>query len=99
MFFFHLKSLIVDENDEYGDIIQETFHDTYNNLTIKSVMMLKWVTNYCPRASYLMKTDDDMYINIKNLLRALTTRSSNNGILLGSLICNAHPISDPKNKW
>ncbi|KAF7994003.1 hypothetical protein HCN44_011272 [Aphidius gifuensis] len=94
-----LNNAVVDENDEYGDIIQATFHDTYNNLTLKSVMMLKWVTKYCSHATYLMKTDDDMYINVDNLLLSLSSRTSNNGVLLGSLICNAHPISDPKNKW
>lgn len=94
-----LNNSIVDENNEYGDIIQATFHDTYNNLTLKSVMMLKWVTSYCSHATYLMKTDDDMYINVNNLLLSLSSRTSNNGVLLGSLICNAHPISDPKNKW
>lgn len=62
-------------------------------------MMLKWVTKYCSHATYLMKTDDDMYINVDNLLLSLSSRASNNGVLLGSLICNAHPISDPKNKW
>lgn len=35
------------ENDVNGDIIQENFVDSYNNLTLKSIMMLKWITNNC----------------------------------------------------
>ena len=31
----------------YGDIIQEHFADNYINLTIKSLMMLKWFHNTC----------------------------------------------------
>lgn len=89
----------MEENYEYGDIIQEKFHDTYNNLTLKSVMMLKWVTTNCPHATYLMKTDDDMYINVEGLVKALKLRPHIKGSLIGSLICNARPISDPKNKW
>lgn len=30
-----------------GDIIQENFVDSYNNLTLKSILMLKWVNNNC----------------------------------------------------
>lgn len=30
-----------------GDIIQENFLDSYNNLTLKSILLLKWVTNNC----------------------------------------------------
>ena len=31
------------ESSLYGDIIQGTFKDTYNNLTLKTVSMLDWV--------------------------------------------------------
>ncbi|XP_057328034.1 beta-1,3-galactosyltransferase 1-like isoform X2 [Microplitis mediator] len=94
-----LNAQILDENYEYGDIIQEKFIDTYNNLTLKSVMMLKWVTTTCPQATYLMKTDDDMYVNVPGLVKVIKSRPTSAGTLMGSLICNARPISDPKNKW
>lgn len=38
---------IVNESRTYNDLIQESFFDSYNNLTLKSVMMLKWITNNC----------------------------------------------------
>lgn len=38
---------IVAESDMYGDIIQESFIDSYNNLTLKTIMMLKWVNGTC----------------------------------------------------
>lgn len=41
------QSKINTESEVYGDVIQESFLDTYNNLTLKTVMMLKWVNkNY-----------------------------------------------------
>lgn len=30
-----------------GDIIQENFIDSYNNLTLKTILMLKWANNNC----------------------------------------------------
>ncbi|XP_074112806.1 beta-1,3-galactosyltransferase 1 isoform X3 [Cotesia typhae] len=94
-----LNAAILDENYEYEDIIQEKFIDTYNNLTVKSVMMLKLVTTMCPQATFLMKTDDDMYVNVPALVKVIRSRPNSAGTLMGSLICNARPISDPKNKW
>ncbi|XP_020279121.1 beta-1,3-galactosyltransferase 1-like isoform X2 [Pseudomyrmex gracilis] len=93
-----LNNLIVEESSQYNDIVQERFLDTYNNLTLKSVMMLKWVMSNCDQTKYLMKTDDDMFVNIPLLLQTLHSKPKTE-TLLGSLICNARPILDPKNKW
>lgn len=38
---------IMEEARMHNDVIQESFLDTYNNLTLKSVMMLKWIHNNC----------------------------------------------------
>ena len=60
-----VQSAIEEEAAMHVDILQESFVDTYANLTIKSLMMLKWFANHCTKHyQYLMKTDDDMYINI-----------------------------------
>ena len=42
-----LQSNIVHEAQIKGDIIQESFLDTYANLTIKSLMLLKWFSTSC----------------------------------------------------
>ena len=39
------------EADQYGDIVQEAFIDTYANLTVKSLMLLKWFTQHCDTPS------------------------------------------------
>ena len=38
---------IIQEAQVHGDIVQESFLDTYANLTIKSLMLLKWFTTSC----------------------------------------------------
>lgn len=38
---------IIEEGRTHNDLIQESFLDSYNNLTLKTVMMLKWVTTNC----------------------------------------------------
>ena len=61
-------------------------------------MLLKWFTQNCDKTQYVMKTDDDMYINLVRLYDLVKTNKKPN-FLVGSLICNAIPIKDPYNKW
>jgi len=66
-----MQNQVMDESSKYGDVIQEGFLDTYNNLTLKSVMLLKWVRSHCRHARYVMKTDDDMFVNLPRLISFL----------------------------
>lgn len=34
----------------------------------QTLSMLEWADTYCPRAPRLLKTDDDMFINVPRLL-------------------------------
>ncbi|XP_064594713.1 beta-1,3-galactosyltransferase 5-like [Liolophura sinensis] len=59
------------ESDEYGDIVQGDFHDSYRNLTYKNLMGLKWTLEYCPKAKFIMKVDDDTLIDPYHLINFL----------------------------
>lgn len=65
------QSNIEDESRVYHDIIQQDYQDTYYNLTIKTLMGMYWVATYCPHASYVMKTDSDMFVNTEYLIQKL----------------------------
>ena len=62
---------ISEESQEFGDILQENFIDSYLNLTVKSMMMLKWFNSFYDEEkqlpAYLLKADDDNYINLQRL--------------------------------
>ena len=59
------------EAEQFGDIVQADFTDGYWNLTYKGLAALRWVTTYCRRARFVMKTDDDTLVNVPSLLRHL----------------------------
>lgn len=61
-------------------------------------MLLKWFSKSCENVSYVMKTDDDVYINLKNL-HTLANKTKKTNLLVGSLICGAIPIRDPLDKY
>ncbi|CAH1778629.1 unnamed protein product [Owenia fusiformis] len=52
------------ESKIHHDIIQEDYIDTYRNLTLKGIMGLKWAINFCSNAKFILKTDDDVFVNI-----------------------------------
>lgn len=51
------------ENNMFQDIIQGNFYDAYRNMTYKHTMALKWFVYNCPKLKYLIKTDDDVFVN------------------------------------
>jgi Galactosyltransferase len=55
-----------------GDLVQGSFHDSYRNLTYKHVMALKWVRYHCPEARYVLKTDDDVFVHLPDLLELIS---------------------------
>ena len=69
------QEIIDEEAKIYGDIFQESYIDVYENLTLKSISVMKWVSKKCPNARYVAKIDDDMYVNIPLLLGALRNQS------------------------
>ena len=94
------QKAIEEENKKYGDIIQDDFVDSYKNLTYKTIMGIKWAVTRCTNARFIMKTDDDMYMNMKSLLNVLKAHENQLQNSLGGY-CEKHatPFRNPKSKW
>ncbi|XP_026549630.1 beta-1,3-galactosyltransferase 4-like, partial [Notechis scutatus] len=71
------------EAAEHGDLLQARFADTYTNLTLKTLAMLGWATTRCPTARFLLKTDDDVFLNLPALARHLEQLASPLAAYLG----------------
>lgn len=93
-----LQHEIEQESSKYEDIIQINFIDTYENLTIKTLMMMRWLDAHCPQTLYGMKVDADIFVNtfyLRDYLRACPRR----GFITGSVISDGAPRRDTKSKW
>lgn len=62
------------ESAAQGDIVQAAFQDAYRNLTLKTLVGLNWASTHCPKARYILKTDDDVYVNVPELVSELVRR-------------------------
>ena len=67
----------------YRDIIIGNFTDTYQTLSTKSMFSLQWATTYCTEAKFILKTDDDVYLNISRLLTELRGFYGSKPLLMG----------------
>lgn len=74
------------EHIKYKDILQVDIVDTYYNLTAKLLHAFKWINLYCKHATYILKADEDVLVNVSNLLRQLKRyKPSENGSIYGTI--------------
>ena len=85
-----LNAKIQRESTQHGDIVQGNFIDDYHNLTHKGVMGLRWVTENCRQAKFIVKIDDDAFVNtlllIENFLGTFWNSSRS---IMGTVIRSA----------
>ncbi|XP_019140222.2 UDP-GalNAc:beta-1,3-N-acetylgalactosaminyltransferase 1 [Corvus cornix cornix] len=74
---------VEDESILYGDIIRQDFMDTYENLTLKTIMAFQWFSEFCSSARFFMKTDADVFINTPNLVKFLLQLNSSENVFTG----------------
>ncbi|XP_052773773.1 beta-1,3-galactosyltransferase 1-like [Mya arenaria] len=78
------NSIVKEESEMFGDVVQADFVDSYFNLTYKTVMGVRWVAEMCPHAKYILKADDDVFVNVRNLLDFLLKQKENTrGVIYG----------------
>lgn len=98
-----INDLLKLESAMYNDLLQINFSDTYRNLTIKGVNTVKWIANNCKDVIYVLKADDDVYVNTKLLTKHLKLRLKEEKEDRSSILCYVHNkmkvIRDKKSKW
>lgn len=87
-------SSLLPESSVFGDMIRADFVDTGGNGTLKTLLLLQWARTFCPRVSFILKADDDAYVDVPRLVSLLERkqaafendthrRGSDPGFLLG----------------
>ncbi|XP_067310218.1 beta-1,3-galactosyltransferase 2-like [Pseudorasbora parva] len=95
------RKKIEDESRQHHDIIQQDYMDTYNNLTLKTLMGMYWITKYCPEAKYVMKTDTDMFVNTEYLIQKLLKPKGQHtkNYFTGYIMSGFSPVRYKDSKW
>jgi hypothetical protein len=61
------QNQIEKEAKTYGDIIQIGIPDFYRNMSVKVAGLFNWLYRFCAKVEFVVKVDDDVYINVRNL--------------------------------
>ncbi|XP_053152909.1 beta-1,3-galactosyltransferase 4 [Hemicordylus capensis] len=86
------------EAEQHGDIVQGRFTDTYANLTLKTLALMGWATTYCTGATFIIKADDDVFLNLPALAQHLGTLTNARGTYLGRIHWRVRPNRDPHSR-
>ncbi|KAM8962407.1 beta-1,3-galactosyltransferase 5-like [Pelodytes ibericus] len=89
------------EQADHGDLLMGNYLDTYQNLTLKVMHGMKWAADRC-HPHYILKTDDDCFINTIHLPALLTKHSpAHTALYIGSVFSREKRvvIRDPTSKW
>ncbi|KDP41206.1 hypothetical protein JCGZ_15613 [Jatropha curcas] len=86
------------EAQTYGDIQLMPFVDYYNLITWKTLAICIFGTEVAS-AKYVMKTDDDAFVRIDEVLASLKRIKVSNGLLYGLINSDSQPHRNPDSKW
>jgi len=89
---------------QFNDIVQGDFLDTYHNLSYKNIFGKLWVSEFCEQAEFIVKTDDDMFIDLYGVYHITRQYLTQQKYLQDEFIfCPTHDgmgiIRDPASKW
>ncbi|XP_057376831.1 beta-1,3-galactosyltransferase 9-like [Daphnia carinata] len=104
-----VQNAIRNESIMHEDLIQVDLMDSYMNLTLKTVAMLHWSSHFCPNAKFILKCDDDVYLNVRHLTTLVSRLPLNSSTIYGSAVDNLKPtrprdaislvVDDDDKKW
>ncbi|KAK4481591.1 hypothetical protein RD792_012493 [Penstemon davidsonii] len=82
----------------YEDIQLMPFVDYYNLITWKTIAICIFGTEVVS-AKFIMKTDDDAFVRIDEILNSLDKTNVTRGLLYGVINTDSQPDRNPDSKW
>lgn len=98
----HLQTGIDEEHRVHGDLLQLDYVEAYDQLTVKSASAIRWFVAHCPLAAYLLKIDEDSFLNPTRFFRFLRERPDHDRgrkVIYGKVWSGSWPRRDPTDKW
>ena len=72
-----IQQMIDQESQVYGDIIQVGLYERYPTMSQKTVALLHWTLKYCSAIDLILKTTDNVYLNVNNFNHLIDSLNEN----------------------
>ncbi|CAM1297353.1 Uncharacterised protein r2_g664 [Pycnogonum litorale] len=94
-----VKVRVNEEAVRCDDVLLLGFEDSYSNLTIKHLSAYEWIVSKCRNVEIVIKSDDDIFINIRQLIDHVDSDFGNRSHKL--LACSVFPVQPAcrSGKW
>nr|XP_004662743.2 beta-1,3-galactosyltransferase 9 [Jaculus jaculus] len=84
------------ESYKNNDIIEGIFLDSTENQTLKIITMTQWAVTFCPNALFILKANEDMFINLPSIVDYLLHLKDHlENVYVGKVIHQDIPNRDP----
>uniref|UniRef100_A0A1J3JV80 Beta-1,3-galactosyltransferase 15 n=1 Tax=Noccaea caerulescens TaxID=107243 RepID=A0A1J3JV80_NOCCA len=82
----------------YGDVQLMPFVDYYSLISWKTLAICIFGTEV-DSAKFIMKTDDDAFVRVDEVLLSLSIINNTRGLIYGLINSDSQPIRNPDSKW
>ncbi|ESQ34316.1 hypothetical protein EUTSA_v10007037mg [Eutrema salsugineum] len=82
----------------YGDVQLMPFVDYYSLISWKTLAICIFGTEV-DSAKFVMKTDDDAFVRVDEVLLSLSMINNTRGLIYGLINSDSQPIRNPESKW
>jgi hypothetical protein len=86
-----VQQKLTEESAKHNDILQVNVYDKYRNLSVKAAGLLNWLNSRCSQVDFVLKVDDDVYVNVHNLATVLHSFSPLDPGIYGHKAGGSHP--------
>ena len=93
-----LDELLRDEARVHKDLVFGDFTDSYRNLTKKMALGIEWAAKHC-QAEYVMKADEDSFVNTLEVIQLLKERQRNTPLYMGAALIDKEPYREPESQF
>ncbi|XP_067324517.1 beta-1,3-galactosyltransferase 4-like [Anolis sagrei] len=93
-----LQTALEQEAAGHHDLVQGRFLDTYGNLTLKTLSLMGWAAVHCPGTLFVVKVDDDIFLNLPGLAEELEHHITLAPTYLGKIYWRARPKRDSRSR-
>uniref|UniRef100_A0A224YQ19 Hexosyltransferase n=1 Tax=Rhipicephalus zambeziensis TaxID=60191 RepID=A0A224YQ19_9ACAR len=90
---------VLAEAEIHGDVVQGDFVDSYENLTYKSAMLLRWAREKCSETDFVLKIDDDVLLSVWDLAAVANGLRGIERSMWGYLYRGFRPHRNVASKW